>query len=171
MKNIIFDRDGIINEVVMRNGSPSSPWKKDEFSFKTDIFSVVKKLHLYKYQIFIASNQPDIARGNLLEKDLNYFNDLISNKLKISKRNIYICKHDNQHNCECRKPKPGMLNKILNDFNLKLDETCFIGDSLKDLEAASSIDMKFFYLKTEYNTQPKKQVEIIHSLKDLQIKG
>ena len=54
MKNIIFDRDGIINHVVMRNGSPSSPWKKDEFSFNTDIFSIVKKLHLHKYQIFIG---------------------------------------------------------------------------------------------------------------------
>lgn len=170
MKNIIFDRDGIINHVVMRNGSPSSPWKKDEFSFNRDIFSVVKKLHIHKYQIFIASNQPDISRGNLLEKDLNYFNDLISNKLKIPNRNIYICTHDNHHGCQCRKPKPGMLNEILNDFNLKLDETCFIGDSLKDLEAASSINMKFFYLKTPYNIYPKNQVEIINSLKDLPIK-
>lgn len=169
MKNIIFDRDGIINNIVMRNGSPSSPWKKDEFTFKADIFNVVKKLRLHKYQIFIASNQPDISRGNLLEKDLKYFNELISNKLKIPNKNIYICKHDNHHNCQCRKPKPGMLNKILNDFNLKLDETCFIGDSLKDLEAASSINMKFIYLKTTYNIYPKNQVEIIHSLKDLRI--
>ncbi len=129
----------------------------------------MKKLHLNKYKIFVASNQPDISRGNLQEKDLNYFNDLISSKPKIPNRNIYICKHDNHHNCQCRKPKPGMLNKILNDFNLNLDETCFIGDSHKDLEAASSINMKFIYLKTPYNSYPKNQVEIIHSLKDLQI--
>ena len=54
MKNIIFDRDGIINKVVIRNGSPSSPWKKNEFIFKTDIFNIIKKLHSYKYQTFYS---------------------------------------------------------------------------------------------------------------------
>ena len=169
MKNIIFDRDGIINKVVIRNGFPSSPWRKDEFIFIPEIFNIIKKLHSQKFQLFIASNQPDISRGNLQEEDLEYFNDLITNKLKIPNRNIYVCRHDNHDNCQCRKPKPGMLNKILDDFNLKLDETCFIGDSFKDLEAASSINMKFIYLKTPYNKYPQNQVEIIHSLKDLQI--
>jgi len=168
MKNVIFDRDGIINEVVIRNGIPSSPWKKKEFHFRDEIFEVVDKIHLQGCQIFVASNQPDISRGNLLESDLNYFNELISSRLKIPSKNIYVCKHDNHHKCECRKPKPGMLKQILSDFNLRIEETCFVGDSFKDLEAANSIGMNFFYLRTCYNDNPKNNVKMISNLKDLQ---
>ena len=94
--------------------------EKNEFIFIPEIFNIIKKLHSQKFQLFIASNQPDISRGNLQEEDLEYFNDLITNKLKIPNRNIYVCRHDNSDNCQCRKPKPGMLNKILDDFNSSL---------------------------------------------------
>ena len=58
--------------------------------------------------------------------------------------------------------------QILSDFNLRIEETCFVGDSFKDLEAANSIGMNFFYLRTCYNDNPKNNVKMISNLKDLQ---
>ena len=114
--NIFLDRDGIINEVIMRDSVVSSPRSIDEFKFRSEIKEFVTALQKQNKKIFVVSNQPDIARKKLTEENLELMTDLIRNELKINQ--ISYCKHDNSDNCKCRKPLPGMLNHYLEIYNL-----------------------------------------------------
>ena len=64
---------------------------------------------------------------------------------------IYVCKHDDGDDCECRKPKPGMILDAISKHNLKYEECIMIGDSIKDIEAAHAAGIDAFLLDTNYN--------------------
>ena len=158
--NIFLDRDGIINEVIMRDSVVSSPRSIDEFKFRSEIKEFVTALQKQNKKIFVVSNQPDIARKKLTEENLELMTDLIRNELKINQ--ISYCKHDNSDNCKCRKPLPGMLNHYLEIYNLSKSQSVMIGDSIKDIEAAKGAGIRAFLLETNYNKDVKKSVECTH---------
>ena len=112
--NIFLDRDGIINEVVIRDKVISSPRTIDEFVFKPDVIEFIRALQRLK-NIFVVSNQPDIARGKLKEKDLTLMTKLIKQKLNITE--ISYCMHDDRDNCNCRKPLPGLIINYIKNIN------------------------------------------------------
>tara|TARA_B100001027_G_scaffold216768_1_gene194201 strand:- start:3299 stop:3838 length:540 start_codon:yes stop_codon:yes gene_type:complete len=148
-KNIIFDRDGIINEIVERDGVISSPWSMGEFRFLEASKAFLKKISSFGKLLFIATNQPDIARGNLKISTLKKMHQIISKEYKILE--IFFCPHDNSDDCNCRKPSPGMLCEIIKKYKLVEKETLMIGDSFKDIEAASAANIDSVFYLTSYN--------------------
>ena len=60
--------------------------------------------------------------------------------------NIYYCPHTPNDNCECRKPKPGLFNKILTDYSFAISDVYAVGDSLRDLQAAYSSGIRNLFL-------------------------
>ena len=135
-ENIFLDRDGIINEVIMRDSVVSSPRSIDEFKFRSEIKEFVTALQKQNKKIFVVSNQPDIARKKLTEENLKLMTDLIRNELKIN--HISYCKHDNSDHCKCRTPLPGMLNHYLEIYNLSKSQSIII-----------MFTKSYFYLKLE----------------------
>lgn len=160
-KNLIFDRDGIINEVVIRNEIISSPRSINEFLFRDDFINFAEYLD-NSFRCFIFTNQPDISRNLLKEKDLKMMHDLINTRYEFDE--IIYCPHDDNDNCDCRKPKPGMLNSIIKKFNLKRSECLVIGDSIKDIKAANNADLACVYLNTSYNDD----ISTIHNISSLE---
>ena len=149
-KNIFFDRDGIINEIIIReNNIVSSPRVFSEFVIRDEFINFFNKLKKDKY-FFVVTNQPDISRG-LLDRDqlVKMHNELI-NKFTFNK--IVFCPHDNYHNCNCRKPKSGMVDSIIKEFSLNKDECLIIGDSAKDADCGISAGIDYVLLLTLYNT-------------------
>lgn len=165
-ENFFLDRDGIINEVVMRGSVVSSPRNIAEFVFKDQIKEFIHELSNRNKRIFIVSNQPDIARGKLLKSDLQKMSNLIRDQLGIN--DISYCIHDDSDNCECRKPKPGMIEAKIKKLNLCREDCVMIGDSYKDVYAAINAGIDSFYLKTSYNEYKKNvQCFYINSLIDI----
>ena len=147
-KNIFLDRDGVINEVVIRDETISSPWYLDEFKFRQDFLDFYEKLHGER-SFYVVTNQPDIKRKFLKTEDLHEMHKLILEYSYI--KEIMYCPHDDEDICSCRKPQPGMLNQIIKKFNLCRNECLMIGDSTKDIIAAKSAGIDSVLLKTEYN--------------------
>ncbi len=148
IKNIFLDRDGIINEIVMRADLVSSPRVISEFTFKNDFLNIVPKLNTFSGNIFIVSNQPDIAR-NLMDIDvLEHINIEISKV--INPKEIVYCTCDGG-NCGCRKPKPSMINQLIDKYNLKKNESVIVGDSVKDIESGINAGILSVFLETDYN--------------------
>ncbi len=166
-KNIFLDRDGIINNIIMRDEIVSSPRTLDEFQFTDHIFEFVESLHKEKKEIFVVSNQPDIARKKMDISELNKMTKKIEEELKIE--NIAYCIHDDEDCCNCRKPKPGLINNFMKEFNLISAESILIGDSHKDIEAAKNANISSILLSTYYNSYIENSIEYTHisSLKDL----
>ena len=147
-KNIFLDRDGVINEVVIRDNLISSPRNVSEFRFRKDFLNFIVKVEIEK-DIFIVTNQPDIKRGLLENDDLLAIHEMISSSCAI--KEILFCPHDDEDKCKCRKPLPGMINQIINEHNLTRNDCCLVGDSLKDMLAATSAKVEPILLKTKYN--------------------
>ena len=83
-------------------------------------------------------------------KELEKMTDKLNNSFNFEE--ISYCTHDDPDNCDCRKPKPGMITNLLNKYNLKKDESIIIGDSVKDVGAGKKAGIKTVILQTDYNT-------------------
>jgi len=145
MKAAFLDRDGVINIDYGYVGSI------DKFKFKDGIFELLKILQDIGYKLFIVTNQSGIARGFYSEEDFHNLMDYMIKELK--KRDIEIvdykfCPHhpDITGECECRKPKAGMILNLAKKYNIDLKNSIMIGDNLTDMQAAKNAGIKRAYL-------------------------
>ncbi len=146
---LFLDRDGIINEVVIREGRIESPRSIKEFIFKKEFLDLYPKLNSLNCYLFIVSNQPDVARGFMSKDILNNINQMLKNTFFFN--DILYCIHDDSDNCECRKPKPGLINTLVKRYSLLKDDCVILGDGWRDIECGKRAGIKTILLKTQYN--------------------
>ena len=154
---IILDRDGVLNEKASK-GEYITSW--ENFKWKKGSKEAIKALGAMQYLILLVTNQAGIARGIMTDQDLNKLHEKLKEdvlKLGAEIASIYYCPHHWDDDCDCRKPKPGMLFKAQHDYNLNLSKIYFIGDDNRDGEAAQSAGCKF--LKLSENQQLDKLLE------------
>lgn len=157
MKAIFFDRDGILNNVIIKNNKPYSPLSLKNFKIKKKLKKKVKILKK-EYLLFVVTNQPEVSRGNLKLSILKKQNQLLMNFFKIKR--IYVCTHDNSDNCECRKPKTGLFKKAKKENNFQFNESFLIGDRWKDISAGNKLNIKTLFIDYGYNEKrPKKYLK------------
>jgi len=131
---VILDRDGVIN-----HDSEDFIKSPDEWIPIKGSIEAISRLKKADYLVTVATNQSGIARGLYDEKKLGKIHDKFEQQL--SQRGaaidgIFYCPHGPSDNCICRKPKPGLLLQIAKQFNIKLSETIFVGDTITDIKAA-----------------------------------
>lgn len=133
MKLIILDRDGVIN--YDSDDFIKSP---DEWIPIPGSLEAIARLNQAGYRVVVATNQSGIARGlfniitlNAIHQKLHAAAQLVGADIDA----IFFCPHAADDNCDCRKPKPGMLLGIGERFNASLKGVPNVGDSLRDLQA------------------------------------
>ena len=109
-RGVFLDRDGVINEVVFRNGKPASPRTMEEFEFSPSVHESLQRLSSVGLRLFVVTNQPDVARRLISLSVLQQMNNRILTTLPITR--VLVCPHDDADACDCRKPKPGMLHEV-----------------------------------------------------------
>ena len=137
-KVVLLDRDGVINRKAAE-GDYIKNWA--EFNFLPGAIEALKLLTKNGYDIYVITNQRGIARGLMTEHDLEVIHSKMLEELQrndVTVRQIYYCPHGDDDNCDCRKPKPGMLFKAANDHNFDPTEAIFIGDDRRDSEAGNA---------------------------------
>jgi histidinol-phosphate phosphatase family protein len=150
MEKIIFlDRDGVIN-VEPSNIGKEYITKIKEFEFLPLVIPVLKKLTEKKYSIYIISNQAGISKELFTEKDLEKINKYMLDEFKKQKIHIagvFYCPHKKEDNCNCRKPKTGMLEKALEkEGNFDRNKIFLIGDQDKDIMTAKNFGCKSIFI-------------------------
>ena len=162
-KAVFLDRDGVINEVIFRdNVKPIAPWSIEEFKLCDGITEPLRELKNSGYLLFVVSNQPDISKGLIDIQVVQQMNDIIASQFPIKK--VVFCPHEDRHNCSCRKPKPGMLIKLAEEFGVDLKRSYMIGDNWKDIVAGEAAGCKTILIKRAYN----KTVNADYSVQSLQ---
>jgi D-glycero-D-manno-heptose 1,7-bisphosphate phosphatase len=133
-KLIILDRDGVINR-----DSEAFIKTTDEWVPIAGSLEAIARLKQAGYRVVVATNQSGIARGLF---DMQMLND-IHKKMHSAAQMvgadidaIFFCPHNAEDNCDCRKPKPGMLHAISKRFETSLKGVANVGDSLRDLQAS-----------------------------------
>jgi D-glycero-D-manno-heptose 1,7-bisphosphate phosphatase len=148
IRTIFFDRDGVINDVVMRGSSVSSPRTLAEFHIRPDFRELYSNLTRYKLQFFVVSNQPDVSRGFMEDSALVAMTETLS-EFKFGE--ILYCRHDDSDGCACRKPKPGMIGGVLAKYGLEPKEALILGDSHKDVQAGRAAGIGTVLIRRPYN--------------------
>ena len=136
MKLIILDRDGVINHDSDQFIKSPEEWQPIEGSMDAIAF-----LTQAGYTIAVATNQSGIARGYFTEQTLNEMHAKMHKLVRQAGgeiSGIWFCPHSADSQCDCRKPKPGMILDILDRFQADATKTYLVGDSLRDLQAIAS---------------------------------
>ncbi len=140
MKIVILDRDGVINFDSDHFIKSPAEWKPIPGSLEA-----IARLTQAGYRVVVASNQSGIDRGLFDMDTLNSIHDKMHRAVKAVGGRIdaiFYCPHSADSNCNCRKPKPGMFDRIAGCFNIDLTHAYAVGDSLRDLQAAATAGAK-----------------------------
>lgn len=143
-KVIFLDRDGTINERPPKACYVERP---EEFIWLEGAIEAVGILKKCNYEIYLISNQPGVARGNLTVEMLDQIHLKMQEDLKKAGGcidDIYCCVHNWDEGCFCRKPKPGLFYQAQKEHSLNLHKCVMIGDDMRDMEAARAAGIKGF---------------------------
>jgi D-glycero-D-manno-heptose 1,7-bisphosphate phosphatase len=150
MKRAVFlDRDGVINKILVRHGRPSTPRRFDEFEWVEGIGEEVRRIKDAGFHVFVITNQPDVARGILPFEELEKMSAAIRSHLPVDE--VWVCPHDDDAQCDCRKPKSGMVQRAREKYAIDIAESYMIGDGWKDMELARNVGCAGILINAPYN--------------------
>lgn len=146
-KAVFLDRDGVLNELVhyQDHGIIDSPFTAEQFRLFSGVGEAVKRLRDAGYKVILISNQPGIAKGHMSEETFDRIRQKMKDELAkdgafLNKE--YYCFHHPEAkierlkaNCECRKPKSGLLLQAALEMGIDLPYSWMIGDGLTDIRA------------------------------------
>lgn len=156
-KAIFLDRDGTINKYVgfLRN--------IDQFELIPGVAEAIKKINASGYLCIVVTNQPVIARGEVTVDELDMIHKKMETELGLAGAyvdGLYYCPHhphkgyegeipELKFDCDCRKPKPGMLLKAAEDFNVDFEQSYMVGDGNNDVKAGLAAGCKAVLINGE----------------------
>lgn len=148
MRRALFlDRDGIFNEVVVREGVQHSPRNWDEIRFYPEM-DRISELKQYGFLLIMVTNQPDLERKIITPDFIFEVHDKLKEKYKLD--GIYCCPYSsNEH--PMKKPNPGMFFQAAEDFSLNLSQCYHLGDTDRDVGAAKNCGCKSILWDRPYN--------------------
>jgi D-glycero-D-manno-heptose 1,7-bisphosphate phosphatase len=146
MRLVILDRDGVINEDSDEYIKCPAEWVPIPNSLEAML-----RLNQAGYRIVVVTNQSGVARGLLDVSTLNRIHGKMHHLLAQMGGNIeavLFCPHLPTDNCDCRKPRPGLLQELSRRLRISLDGVPAVGDSLRDLQAAQAVGAKPLLVRT-----------------------
>lgn len=147
---VFLDRDGVLN---IDNGYVS---KVDDFEFIDGVIDACKALKEKGYLLVVITNQSGIARGYFSEEQFHTLTEWMDWSLAdrgVDLDGIYYCPHHAEKGigefkieCDCRKPKPGMLLSAIEELNIDITNSLLVGDKVSDIQAGLAAGIKTNYL-------------------------
>lgn len=137
IKVIFLDRDGTILE------DSGFPFKEKDLCFIPYSFRALNNMQSIGFRIVIVTNQSGVGRGFFTENDYYKFNSMMLEKLRtngIKIDHVFQCFHSPEENCNCRKPRIGMVSEYLLENNIDLNHSFTIGDQKTDIDFGNNIN-------------------------------
>jgi D-glycero-D-manno-heptose 1,7-bisphosphate phosphatase len=165
LKCVFFDRDGIVNQ----HPGPGYVGRWKDFHLLPEFVDVLRLVRQKGYVAVIVSNQRGVALGNITSAIVDDLHHRLRTVLKeqhgLELLDVFYCPHD-RNQCECRKPKPGMLLEAARRHAIDLNQSWMIGDSLKDVEAGKAAGCRTVLVNaTETSDQADEQVTDMAALR------
>ncbi|HUF52054.1 MAG TPA: HAD-IIIA family hydrolase [Longimicrobiales bacterium] len=154
---VFIDRDGVLNDVILRNGAPESPRSLDQLRLAPDL-DAVRQLSDAGLLVFMITNQPDIGRGNVTAELVAAVHDRIRTRVHFD--DVRVCTHDDADGCDCRKPKPGMILDLARVWDVDLSCSFVIGDMWRDADAARAAGCRSILIRRAYNRAARPDEEV-----------
>lgn len=158
VRAVFLDRDGVLIE---NRADYVKSW--EEVRILAGVPDALMKLHLAGYTLVIITNQSAAGRGIMTVEAILGLNDKIVDELKrlggwIDK--TLVCYHNPEDQCDCRKPKPGMIIQAQREMNIDLDKSYLIGDAITDLQAAHAVGVGGILVCTGRGIEQRKKLAL-----------
>lgn len=130
---VFLDRDGVLNVTHAFDGVPRAPADSSDFKLLAGVVEACRTLREAGIALIVVTNQPEVARGGMSSAALERIHARLRKSIDVDA--IYTCPHDDTDDCDCRKPRPGMLLRAARELGLDLSRSVMVGDRWRDLDA------------------------------------
>jgi len=152
VRAVFLDRDGVLNEPVVRSGKPYPPGNPEELIIYPEAAGALTRLKSAGYLLIVVTNQPDVARGTILRGTVDRINAALGQALPIDE--FRVCWHDDTDGCACRKPKPGLMLEAAGRHAIDLRASYLIGDRWRDIDAGAAAGCRTVLIDRHYRERP-----------------
>ena len=146
---VFLDRDGVLVRAPVDDGRPRSIHRVEDLELEDGALAACSVLRDAGFLLVVVTNQPDIARGTLTREAVDTMHVRLGELLPLDE--IRVCPHDDADECECRKPKPGMLLDAAREHDIALERSFLVGDRWRDVGAGRSAGCACVFLDREYS--------------------
>ncbi len=154
---VFLDRDGVINRALERNELPYAPRNLGEFEIYPEVPEACLRLKQAGFLLVIATNQPDVGRGILKEEVVEAIHAEMCRRLPLDR--VEVCYHPGKglSDCDCRKPKPGMLLRAMRELGIDLAQSWMVGDRWRDVDCGHAAGCRTIFIDRGYAEELKQQ--------------
>jgi D-glycero-D-manno-heptose 1,7-bisphosphate phosphatase len=149
LRAVFFDRDGVLNEAIVRDAKPYPPQGLEEFVLVPHAETTLQRLRASGFMLIVVTNQPDVARGKQSQAVVDAMHERLREHLPLN--DVLVCYHDDPDDCACRKPKPGLLLDAAKRHGIDLGASYLIGDRWRDIEAGVRAGCKTVWIDHLYD--------------------
>jgi D-sedoheptulose 7-phosphate isomerase len=148
---IFLDRDGVLNEAVVRDGKPHPPAAPADLRIPAGTAQALARLKERNFLLLVVSNQPDVARGTQQREAVEEMGRRLRAELPLD--DVLTCYHDDQDGCDCRKPRPGLMTRAATRYGIDLSRSYLVGDRWRDIDAGVNAGCKTVWIDRGYLEQ------------------
>jgi N-acetyl-alpha-D-muramate 1-phosphate uridylyltransferase len=165
-KAVFLDRDGVLNEAVVREGKPYPPGNLREMRIFPEAAALLQRLKELGFLLVVVTNQPDVSRGKQDRETVEEMNRALSAALPLDE--VLVCYHSDHDGCSCRKPLPGLFFQAAERFGIDLPASFMIGDRWRDVDAGHAAGCRTVLIDYGYreSSPTAKPDARVHSLEE-----
>jgi D-glycero-D-manno-heptose 1,7-bisphosphate phosphatase len=148
---VFLDRDGVLNRALERDGKPYPPISLAEFEILPGVPEACQNLKAAGFLLVVATNQPDVGRGTLPMSVVEEVHAHLRSVLPVDR--IEVCTHPGKgaSECDCRKPRPGMLLRAAHELNIDLRQSWMVGDRWRDIDCGHAAGCRTIFIDYSYD--------------------
>jgi D-glycero-D-manno-heptose 1,7-bisphosphate phosphatase len=145
---VFLDRDGVIVVPEFRDGRSFAPRRLEDFRLYPDAAGSLQKLKQAGFLLAVITNQPDVGNGLIAHSEVDAMHEIITRELPVDA--IKACFHRQVDDCDCRKPKPGMILEAARELGVNLEKSFMVGDRKSDVEAGHAVGCATVFIDLGY---------------------
>ena len=158
---VFLDRDGVINRAIIRDHMPFPPTRVSEFEILPGVREACERLRRAGFLLVVATNQPDVGRGQVARESVEAMHEQMTTVLPLDR--VEVCYHPGQgkSDCDCRKPKPGMLRRAAAELGIDLPKSWMVGDRWRDVNCGHAAGCRTIFIESHYAEPLQQQPDYV----------
>jgi len=148
VRAVFLDRDGVLTVPEFRNGRSYAPRRLEDFRLYPEAADSAALMKQAGFRLVVVTNQPDVGHGRTERRVVEEMHRRLAIMLPVDA--IEVCYHRHADGCDCRKPKPGMLQRAAARLGLDCTKSFMIGDRATDVEAGQAAGCTTIFIDLSY---------------------
>jgi D-glycero-D-manno-heptose 1,7-bisphosphate phosphatase len=150
VRAVFLDRDGVISRSIVRDGLPFAPTALSDFEILPESPEACARLKRAGFLLVVVTNQPEVGRGTMQQETVEAMNAKMQQEVPIDR--VEVCYHSGKgaSQCDCRKPRTGMLVNAARALNIDLARSWMVGDRWRDIDCGFAAGCRTVFVDRGY---------------------